>query len=66
MGMQALTFDLISGFNLIVGFKAEIRAGLMKKEGQLTTLALTKAEAMQTELILEKRKKKISHCYKWI
>ena len=30
---QALTFNLISGFHLIVGFKAEIRASLMKKKG---------------------------------
>ena len=28
---QALTFNLISGFHLISGFKAEISAGLMKK-----------------------------------
>ena len=28
---QALTFNIISGFHLIAGFKTEIRAGLMKK-----------------------------------
>jgi hypothetical protein len=28
---QALTFNLISGFYLIVGFKPDIRAGSMKK-----------------------------------
>jgi hypothetical protein len=35
MRTQALTFNLISRFHLILGFKAEIRAGLMKKERQL-------------------------------
>jgi hypothetical protein len=39
-------------------FKAEIRAGLMKKEGQFKTLALVKYKAKQFEHILEKRKKK--------
>ena len=34
---QELTFNLISGFHLIAGFKAEIRAGLMKRDGQLTS-----------------------------
>ncbi len=29
----------------------------MKKEEQLTTLALIKAEAMQTEIILEEKRK---------
>jgi hypothetical protein len=53
---QALTFNLISGFHLIACFKAEIRAGLMKKEGHLTTqLALIKNEALQIELVLEKK-----------
>ena len=52
MRTQALTFNLISGFHLIALFKAKIRAGLMKKEGQLMTLALIKAKAMQIELIL--------------
>jgi hypothetical protein len=33
MRTQALTFNLISVFHLITGFKAEIRAGLIKKEG---------------------------------
>jgi hypothetical protein len=28
---QDLTFNIISGFHLIAGFKAEIRVGLMKK-----------------------------------
>ena len=55
---QAILFNLISGFHLIAGFKAEIRAGLMKKEGQLTSIALIKDEAMQIELILEEKKKK--------
>ena len=55
---QALTFNLISGFHLIAGCKAEIRVGLMQQEGQLTTIALIKAEAMQIELILEEKKKK--------
>jgi hypothetical protein len=54
----ALKFNLISGFHCITGFKAEVRAGLMKKEGQLTTIALIKAEAMQIELILKEKKKK--------
>jgi hypothetical protein len=44
---QALTFNIISGFHLITGFNADIRAGLMKKEGQLTSIAMIKAEAMQ-------------------
>jgi hypothetical protein len=39
MKTQAQTINLISGFHLIVGFKADIRAGLLKKEGQLTTIA---------------------------
>jgi hypothetical protein len=55
---QALTFNVISGFHLIARFKAEIRASLMKKEGQLTSIAMIKAEAMQLELILEENKKK--------
>jgi hypothetical protein len=55
---QALTFKIFSGFHLIVSFKAEIRAGLMKKEGQLTSIAKIKAEAMQLELILEEKRKK--------
>ena len=42
----ALTFNLISGFHLIAGLKAEIRTDLLKKKGQLTTLLLIKAEAM--------------------
>jgi hypothetical protein len=40
---QTLTFSLINGFYFIAGFKAEIRAGLMKTEGQLTTIATIKA-----------------------
>jgi hypothetical protein len=52
---QVLTFNIISEFHLFAGFKAEIRAGFMKKEGLLTSIALIKAEAMQIELILEKR-----------
>ena len=60
MRTQAITFNLISGFLLIAGFKAEIRAGLRKKEGQLTTIPVIKAEAMQIELILEERKKKLA------
>ena len=55
---EAHTFNLISGFHLIAGFKAEIRAGLMKKEGHLTSIALIKDEAMQIELIIEEKKKK--------
>jgi hypothetical protein len=55
---QALTFSIISGFHLIAGFKAEIRAGLVKKEGQITLIPSIKAEAMQIELILEEKKKK--------
>jgi hypothetical protein len=51
MRTQALIFNLISGFHLIAGFKAEIRAGLMKKEGQLSTLTLIKIEAVQIVLI---------------
>jgi hypothetical protein len=38
MRAQALTFNLISGFHLIARFKAEIRTGLMKKEGLLMIL----------------------------
>jgi hypothetical protein len=49
--MQALRFNLFSDFHLLAGFKAKIRSGLMKKEAQLTTIALIKAEAMQIELI---------------
>jgi hypothetical protein len=55
---QAVTFNLISGFHLIAGFKAESRSELIKKQGQLTTLALIKDEVMQIELILEERKRK--------
>jgi hypothetical protein len=58
MRIQALTFSLISGFLLISGFKAEIRAGLMKKEGQLTTLGLIKNEAVHIKLILEEKTRK--------
>jgi hypothetical protein len=47
-----LTVKLISAFHLIAGFKAEIRAGMMKKSGQFTTKAMIEAEAMQIELIL--------------
>jgi hypothetical protein len=50
MRTQALTLNLISGFHLIAGFKAEIRSGLMKKAGQLTTLALLKDEAVIIKL----------------
>jgi hypothetical protein len=32
----------------------------MKKEGQLTSIAMIKAKAMQLELILEEKKKKSS------
>jgi hypothetical protein len=56
MKTNAFKFNLISGFHLKAGFKAEVRASLMKK-GQLTPKALVKAEAMQIELILEERKK---------
>jgi hypothetical protein len=55
---QALTFNLISGFHLIAGSKAEIRSVLIKKQGQLPTLALIKDEAVQIEPILEERKRK--------
>ena len=55
---QALTFNLISGFHLIAGFKAEIRAGLMKKQKELTNMGLIKDEAMEIEAILEESKKK--------
>ena len=57
MRTQALTFNLISGFHLIAEFQAEIRASLMKKEGQLTIIAVIKNEAMQIELILEEKKR---------
>ncbi len=56
MRTQALKFNLISGFHLIAGFKVEIKAGLMKKEGQLTTLAFIRNEAVQLELILKEKK----------
>ncbi len=59
---QALTFNLIIEFHLIAEFKADIRAGLMKKGGQLTTIALINAEAMQIELMLEE---KICNRNKW-
>jgi hypothetical protein len=55
---QAFTFNLISGFHPIARFKAEIRAGLMRKKGQLATLALIKNEAVQIELILEEKTRK--------
>ena len=55
---QALTFNLMSGFHLIAGFKAEIRAELMKIQKQLTTMVIIKTEAMNIELIIEERKKK--------
>jgi hypothetical protein len=55
---QALTFNVISGFHLIEGFKAEVTARLMKKECQLTTITMIKTEAMQIDLILEEKKKK--------
>ena len=55
---QELTFNLISGFHLIAGFKAEIRAGPMKRDGQLTSIQLIKQEAVKLELILEEKKKK--------
>jgi hypothetical protein len=46
MRAWALIFNLISGFHLIGRLKAEIRAGLMKKEGTLTTIELIKAEVV--------------------
>ena len=52
MKSQELTFNLISGFHLIACFKAEIRAGLMKRDGHLTSIQLIKQEAMKLELIL--------------
>ncbi len=58
MSTQALTFNLIGGFYLLAGFNAEIRAGLPTKEAKLITLALIKAEAIQIELSLVKKKKK--------
>lgn len=58
MRTRALSFNLISGFYLIAGFKAEKRAGLMKKEGQLTTLSLIKDNVVQIKLILEEKKRK--------
>jgi hypothetical protein len=42
---------------LITGFKAEIIAGLMTKEGQLNTIALIKVEAREIELMLEEKRK---------
>ncbi len=47
---QALSFNMISGFHWIAGFK-EI-------EERSTSIVLIKAEAMQIELILEENKKK--------
>ena len=55
---QALTFNLISGFHLIARFKADIRAGLMKKQKELINMAMIKAEAMEIEAILEESKRK--------
>ena len=52
---KALNFSNISGFHLIAGLKAKIRGGLMKKESLLTSIALTKAEAMQIDQFLEKK-----------
>jgi hypothetical protein len=57
---QALILNLISGFHLIARLTVEIRAELTKKEGKLTTIALTKAEEMQIEPIIEEKKKKYS------
>jgi hypothetical protein len=59
MKTQALAFNLISGLHLTAGFEAEKRDGLMKKKGQLITITLTKAEAMQIELILEGTKRNL-------
>jgi hypothetical protein len=56
MKTQALTFNLISGFHLIDGFKAEIRARLMKKEGQPTSLALIKMRHYKLSSFWKKRK----------
>ncbi len=44
---QALTFTFMSGLHLMAGFKAKIRAGQMKNEQQLTTIALIKAELIE-------------------
>jgi hypothetical protein len=49
MKTQALTFHLISGFYLKALFKAEIRAGLMRREETLTTITQIKTEAMQID-----------------
>jgi hypothetical protein len=62
MRKQSLTFNVINGFHLKARYKNETRAGLMKKDGQLTTLTLIKAKAMQIELILEEKKKKSAIC----
>ena len=39
---QVLTFNLISGFHLIAGFKAYIRAVLMDKQSELSNITLIK------------------------
>ncbi len=43
---QTLPFNLISGFDLMSGFRAEIRSELIKKQKQHTTLALIKNKAI--------------------
>ena len=55
---QTLTFNLISGFHLIAGFKADIRAGLMKKQKELINMAMIKKEVMEIEAIIEEGKRK--------
>jgi hypothetical protein len=60
---QTINFNLVTGFHLIAGFKAEIRAGFVHKEGQVTSITSIKTEPMQLELKLEE-KKKIYYCHK--
>jgi hypothetical protein len=51
---QALTFNINSSFHLIARFKAKLCAGLMKKEGQLTSIEIIKAKPMQVEAMKSK------------
>jgi hypothetical protein len=61
-----LIFNLIGGSNLIAGFKAEIRAGLMKKEGQLMAIYKRRGNANRFHLISKEDKIYSGYkCYQW-
>ena len=42
-------FNQIAGFHMMAGFKASIRASLLEKEAELTTLDAIKIEALKIE-----------------